>query len=50
MRFIDEIIRHVKEHPSISETHKQVLINRIKQPPISEELEKAKTQVDGNLD
>lgn len=45
MRYIDEIIARVREHPSISEVHKQVLVNRIEQAPTPAELEKARAQL-----
>lgn len=39
MRYIDDIIRVVNEHPYISPTHKKVLINRIEKEPTREELD-----------
>jgi hypothetical protein len=42
MRWIDDIIRVVNDHPYISSTHKRVLINRIEMEPTREELEAAK--------
>jgi uncharacterized protein YneF (UPF0154 family) len=41
MRWIDDIIRAVNEHPNISENHKRVLINRIEKPPTQKEIDRA---------
>lgn len=46
MRWIDEIIRAVEDHPHISPVHKRVLINRIEQEPTQAELDLAVQQVD----
>jgi hypothetical protein len=41
VRWIDDIIKTVVEHPYISPTHKQVLITRIEKEPTQEEINKA---------
>lgn len=45
MRWIDDIIKAVREHPHISPVHKQVLINRIEPKPTAEEIERARLEV-----
>jgi hypothetical protein len=45
MRTIDDIIRAVREHPSIPPIHKQVLINRIEPEPTQQEIDLARSQV-----
>lgn len=45
MRYIDDIIHAVKEHPGIAPIHKQVIIDRIEKPPTHEELEVAAAKV-----
>jgi hypothetical protein len=42
MRWIDEIIQKIHEHPNISEIHKLVLIVRVEAWPTEEELEMAR--------
>jgi hypothetical protein len=48
MRWIDEIIDKVKEHPSIPQIHKLVLIERIEKEPTREELERADRRRDAS--
>lgn len=45
MRWIDDIIKVVQDHPHISEVHKQILIDRIEKPPVQEEINAAAKKV-----
>lgn len=45
MRWIDEIIEVVNNHPNISEVHKTVLITRIEQWPTEEEIKDARLKL-----
>lgn len=42
MRFIDEVIKFVRDHDSFSEVHKQVIITRLEKNPTDEELVEAR--------
>lgn len=45
MRYIDEIIKAIQEHPRITPVHKQVLIDRVEKLPTQEEISQAAKKV-----
>ena len=45
MRFIDEVIQYINEHPSISPIHKLILVKRVETWPSEKELFAARKEL-----